>query len=207
MDAARPTGLSGEQAERREQALAATIGKRVREYRLDRAMTIAQLAATTGISKGMLSKVENSQTSASLSTLARLADALTVPVTAFFRGLEEEHDAFYVPYGQGIKINPTDAAAGRTYELLSDTRGPHKRLEPVRVRLDEPTDVFPLYQHRGTEYIYMLEGSLEYGYGTARYTLEPGDSLAFEGEVPHGPTELRELPVEFLSIKAWGRIE
>jgi len=67
--------------------------------------------------------------------------------------------------------------------------------------------VFPLYQHTGTEFIYMLGGTLEYGYGNARYTLVPGDSLQFEGDVPHGPTQLVELPIEFLTIKAWGRVE
>ena len=52
----------------------------------------------------MLSKIENGQTSPSLGTIAALAGALEVPVTALFRGLEEEHDAIYVPAGQGIDI-------------------------------------------------------------------------------------------------------
>jgi len=202
---AQDSGL--ESADRLERALASTIGQRVKEYRLERVLTIAQLAELCGISKGMLSKVENSHTSASLSTLAHLANALEVPVTAFFRGLEEEHHAYFTRAGEGPRINQVNAGEGRIYELLGETRGPHKRIEPMRVRLEKPTDVFPLYQHTGTEYLYMLEGSAEYGYGNSRYTLEPGDSLLFEGEVPHGPTRLIELPVEFLTIKAWGRIE
>ncbi len=196
-----------ESAERLEHALASTIGRRVREYRLERGLTIAELAERSGISKGMVSKVENSQASASLATLARLADALAAPVTALFRGLEEEHDAHFVKAGEGLRINPTDEGDRRIYELLGESRGPNKRIEPVRVRLEEPTDAFPLYQHPGTEYLYMLEGSVEYGCGNARYALEPGDSLLFEGEVPHGPTRLIELPIEFLSVKAWGRVE
>ncbi len=52
-----------------------------------------------------------------------------------------------------------------------------------------------------------MEGTIEYGCGNARYTLAPGDSLMFEGDVPHGPTRLIELPIEFLSVKAWGRVE
>lgn len=155
----------------------------------------------------MLSKVENSHTSASLSTLARLADALSVPVTAFFRGLEEEHDANFVRAGEGIRIDSANGDENRIYELLGQTRGPNKRIEPVRVRLEEPTEVFPLYQHPGTEFIYMLEGAVEYGFGNSRYTLEPGDSLLFEGEVPHGPTQLVALPIEFLTVKAWGRVD
>ncbi len=85
----------------------------------------------------MLSKLENQHASASLSTLARLADALSVPVTAFFRGLEEEQEAYFVPRGKGIEINPANGPAGRVYELLGETRGPNKRIEPIRVRLTE----------------------------------------------------------------------
>ena len=70
--------------------------------------------------------------------------------------------------------------------------------------LTVPTDVFPLYQHAGVEFLFMLEGTLEYGVGTSRYELRPGDSLQFEGEVPHGPTSMSTLPIRFLSIKTSG---
>ena len=190
-----------------EVALGSTIGQRVREFRLERGLTIAQLADLSGISKGMLSKVENAKASASLATLASLVNALAVPVTALFRGLEEEHDAYFVKAGEGIKIDTAGSQEGHIYELLGETRGPHKRIEPVRVRLERESEVFPLYQHAGTEFIIVVEGTIEYGCGNARYTLAPGDSLMFEGDVPHGPTRLIELPIEFLSVKAWGRVE
>ena len=48
--------------------------------------------------------------------------------------------------------------------------------------------------------LYMLEGVMEYGYGRQRYRMEPGDTLQFEGDIPHGPTELITLPIRFLSI-------
>ena len=188
-----------------EHELASTIGRRVREFRMDRGLTITHTAELSGISKSMLSKIENAHTSASLSTLAHLAQALEVPVTALFRGLEEEHDAYFVPAGRGIKIDTVGAMPGRVYELLGATRGPQKRLEPVKVRLEQEAEVFPLYQHAGTEFIYVLTGSVEYGYGTSRYTLTPGDALLFDGNVPHGPTRMIEVPIEFLTVKAWGR--
>lgn len=194
-------------AERLEHALASIIGNRLRAYRVERGLTIAQLAEDSGISKGMLSKVENRRTAASLSTLARLADALSIPVTALFRGLEEEHEAYFVAKGKGLATTPARGSGGPLNELLGDTRGPHKRIEPIRVLITEPIEPFPLYQHAGTEFIHLLAGSMEYGYGNSRYELIPGDSLVFEGEVPHGPTRLISLPVEFLSVKAWGRVE
>ena len=73
----------------------------------------------------------------------------------------------------------------------------------TKERTAPPTEVLPLYQHPGIELIYMLDGKMEYGAGTARYVLGPGDALQFEGEVPHGPVGLLDPPVRFLSIKGF----
>ena len=185
-----------------EEALGAVIAERVREFRLHLGLTVGQLAELTSLSKGMLSKIENAQASPSLATLARLSEALQVPVTAFFRGLNEEQDVLFVKAGQGLDIEHKGSGTGRRYELLGIMRAPNNNLEPVRVTLTERSNTFPLYQHAGTELIYMLTGRMEYGYGSSRYLLESGDALQFIGGVPHGPTALVELPIQFLSIKS-----
>src|SRR5262249_27008230 len=88
----RPATGFGGRAGDLEEALGTVIAARVREFRLQLGWTVGQLAAESGISKGMLSKIENAQAAPSLATLARLSEALQVPVTAFFRGLNEEQD-------------------------------------------------------------------------------------------------------------------
>ncbi len=50
----------------------------------------------------------------------------------------------------------------------------------------------------------MLEGVMVYGYGEAHYTMRAGDALQFDGAGPHGPAELVELPIRFLSITSYG---
>lgn len=180
------------------------IAQRVREHRQQLGLTVAQLAASSGISKGMLSKIENGQTSPSLATLARVAAAINVPVTSLFRGLEEEHDALFVPAGRGLEIVRDGTRVGHRYQLLGSMRGVHKRMEPLLVTLTDESEVFPLFQHPGTEFIFMLEGVMEYGYGIARYTLRKGDALQFDGEIPHGPTKLSKTPIEFLSVIGYG---
>jgi transcriptional regulator with XRE-family HTH domain len=185
-----------------EAALAAAIAQRVREYRLQLGWTIGQLADVCGMSKGMLSKIENAQASPSLATLARLSEALKVPVTTFFRGLNEEQDVLYVKAGRGLAIEHRWSSAGRRYQSLGVMRAPNNQLEPVLVTLTERSDSFPLYQHAGIELIYMLTGRMEYGYGGSRYLMESGDALQFIGGVPHGPVSLLELPIQFLSLKS-----
>jgi DNA-binding XRE family transcriptional regulator len=180
--------------------LGQVIANHVRSRRLEIGLTVGQLAERTGISKGMLSKIENAQTSPSLSTLERLSSALDMPVTSLFRGLAEERDAVFVKAGSGPEIVRKGTRAGHTYELLGTLRGPYKRVEPLLVSLAESTEVFPLFQHAGIEMLYMLEGIMEYSYGREHYRMEKGDTLQFEGDIPHGPTRLVKLPIRFLSI-------
>ncbi|WP_432536153.1 helix-turn-helix domain-containing protein [Kineococcus arenarius] len=180
------------------------IAAQVRAYRSAAGISVAEMAERVGISKAMLSKIENAQTSCSLTTLARLAAGLEVPVTALFRGVDAERDAVFVPAGHGAQIVRRGSRQGHLYELLGALRGPHKRMEAVLVTLTEASEVFPLFQHPGTEILYVLEGAMVYGHGEARYEMHPGDALQFDGEGPHGPEELVELPVKFLSVTAYG---
>jgi len=176
------------------------IAHHVRARRLEIGLNVGQLADRSGISKGMLSKIENAQTSPSLATLERLASALDMPVTSLFRGLAEERDAVFVKAGSGPEIVRKGTRAGHSYELLGSLRGPRKRFEPLLVSLSEETEVFPLFQHTGVEMLYMLDGVMDYCYGKQHYRMELGDTLQFEGDIPHGPIMLVKLPIQFLSI-------
>jgi len=177
------------------------VGERVRELRLGLAMTMERFAEAAGLSLGMLSKIEHGQTSPSLATLTAVANAADVPLTALFRGLDEEHDAVIVPAGEGLRIAHEGDGDGRSYRDLGALRGPLREIEPVMVTITEPGEVFPLFQHGGVEFLHVLEGSLEYGYGAKRYVLSAGDTIQLHGEVPHGPTRIIEVPVRFLSLK------
>lgn len=189
-----------------ERALGMVIGKRVREYRVQLGLSVAELARRMDLSKGMLSKIENAQVSPSLSTLARLAAVVSVPVTSFFRGFDDEREAVFVKAGHGATIVRRGSRVGHEYVLLGSMRGNFKRMEPLLVTLDERSEVFPLFQHSGTELIYMLEGRMSYGYGNTTYAMEASDVLQFDGEVPHGPVELTQVPIRFLSITAHGHV-
>jgi transcriptional regulator with XRE-family HTH domain len=179
------------------------IAKRVRALRRSTGLSVGDMATKVGISKAMLSKIENAQTSCSLNTLARLASGLDVPVTSLFRGADTEREAVFVEAGHGAVIVGRGTRIGHHYELLGALRGQHKRLEPVLVTLTNASEVFPLFQHAGTEMLYMLEGVMVYGHGESEYTLRPGDSLLLDGEGLHGPHELVRLPIRFLAITAY----
>lgn len=192
--------LPADEAAFLEDAITHAIGGRLREERRRLGLTLQEVALRTGMSLGMISKIENAQTSPSLRTLGRVSLALEVPVTTFFRGLEEERDASYVRSGEGIELVRQGTRHGHRYELLAAAKGAQRRMQPFLVTLTEGSETFPLFQHDGVEFLYGLEGAFVYRYGQHTYDLAPGDSLMFHGQTPHGPERLDQLPIRFLSI-------
>ncbi|PZM09857.1 MerR family transcriptional regulator [Rhizobium tubonense] len=186
----------------KENNLEIAIGHEVRAFRKKLGITGADLASATGISLGMLSKIENGNTSPSLTTLQSLARALGVPVTAFFRRFEEVRNAVFVKAGEGLEIERRGTRAGHQYNLLGHIGNSSSGLqvEPYLITLTADSDVFPTFQHDGLELIYMLEGEVKYRHADKLYTMLPGDSLFFDADAPHGPEVLVNLPIRFLSI-------
>ena len=186
----------------RENVLEVAIGREVRAFRKKLGITVADLAVTTGLSVGMLSKIENGITSPSLTTLQSLSRALGVPVTAFLRRFEEERKAVFVKVGSGVDVERRGTRAGHQYTLLghigSDSSG--VVVEPYLITLSEDSDVFPTFQHDGMEFLYMLEGEVVYRHGDRLFTMQPGDSLFFDADARHGPEQLVKLPIRYLSI-------
>jgi transcriptional regulator with XRE-family HTH domain len=179
------------------------IAAQVRALRRASGLSVGDMATKAGISKAMLSKIENAQTSCSLTTLAKLAAMLDVPVTALFRGADTGREAVFTEAAHGSVIVGRGTRVGHHYELLGALRGQHKRLEPVLVTLTNKSEPFPLFQHPGTELLYMLEGVMVYGHGDSEYTMRPGDTLLLDGEGLHGPHDLVRLPIRFLAITAY----
>ena len=180
--------------------LESAIGRQVRQFRQERNFTLVALAQLAGLSRGMLSKIENGMTSPSLATLSALAQALNVPVTSLFRKYEEQRDATFVKANQGLVIERRGSQVGHEYQLLGHTVGKSISVEPYLITLSERSEVFPLFQHAGVEFIYLLDGEIVYRHGAKTYLLAPGDSLFFDSETPHGPEELRKLPIRMLSV-------
>ncbi len=185
--------------------LESCIGQEVRNFRRRLNLKGVELAKLSGLTPGALSKIENGQVSPSLATLQAIAQALSVPVTALFRRFEEQHAASHVPAGKGLLIERRGTRVGHLYHLLGHSTDKRVAFEPYLITLTEESEVFPLFQHTGTEFLYMLEGEVVYRHGDKTYRLRPGDSLLFDAIAPHGPDELISLPARYLSIIAYTR--
>lgn len=206
--AARTSVKSASGAERpnnEERSLDQYIGPTLRKQRLAQGLTLADVATLAGVSRGMLSKIENGQVSTSLDTLHQIVSALGITLTQLFRNFDvPEGSAQHVKSGEGLEVVRRGTKRGHTYHLLAYDQGPQKQIEPFLITMDDASEVFPTFTHPGIEFIYMLEGRIEYRHGRDTYLLEPGDSLTFLGSVPHGPEQLIEVPIRFLAIINYG---
>ena len=184
------------------------VGDALRKARQAKGLTIQDVCGLAGISRGMWSRIENGESMPSLDTLARACKATGLSLARVFKDYDlPEGVAQHVPAGQGMQVVRRGTRRGHTYELLSYDQGPRKLFEPFLITLDDRSEIFPRFQHPGVEFIYMLKGKLEYRHGNRLFRLKPGDAFTFEGDVPHGPERLLQVPIQFLAILYYPQAE
>ncbi len=176
------------------------LGREVRQRRGKIGLTASGLAGAAGISPGMLSKIESGTISASLTTIQALARALNLPVAALFTASESRRDCSYVRRGTGVQIERRGTKAGHRYQLLGHSLSGEVAIEPYLITLTAEAVPYTGFQHVGIEMIYMLSGRVTYRHGDKLYPLEPGDTLLSDAAALHGPEELLQLPMTYLSV-------
>jgi transcriptional regulator with XRE-family HTH domain len=177
------------------------IGLKVKKARLQQGLKITDVARISGISQGMVSKIENSQVSTSLDTLNRLCGVIGLPISELFNDYDRpDGGAQLTKNGEGLEVVRRGTQKGHSYQLLTYQRGGKKSFEPFLVTMDDVSEVFPTFSHPGEEFIHILAGKLIYRHGNHLYEMEAGDSLTFNSEVPHGPENIIDIPVKLLSI-------
>jgi len=171
------------------------LGEKVRELRLKRQQTLRQVGETTGLSIPLLSQVENNAVSPPVATLLRIAKALGVGISYFFREEESRERAVVVRKHERKKafrsIQAHHGDSGYKYEALAYTKN-SKHMEPFWVEFEPKKKEATSYlRHRGEEFIFLFRGRLAFHYDQQEIILDPGDSLYFESDVPHGFRALR----------------
>jgi transcriptional regulator with XRE-family HTH domain len=157
------------------------VGERLRELRLERSMSMRALGRASGLSTNALSMIERSLTSPSVSTLYKIAEALGVPITAFFRLELPKLDIVFRKSSQRSRVDITRG-------LLEGLGGESfiGGVEPLMLTLDVGANSGQLsILHSGHEFVMCLEGRLEYEVENNRYLLETGDCLLFAAQLQH----------------------
>jgi transcriptional regulator with XRE-family HTH domain len=184
------------------------IGGRVAAFRAQRGTKVSELARQVGVSPSLISQIERGQSRPSVSTLFAMAEALDVPVDAFFR--DSGDDAQPARHEPAVAQAEPDASGVDVFEGPSDHRylvrkeqraaidieggvrwerltpSTHDRVEFLELVYGPQAESNPtLYRHPGTEMVLMISGRLDIHVGFERYELEPGDSIHFPSSLPH----------------------
>jgi transcriptional regulator with XRE-family HTH domain len=173
----------------------AVVAARLRWFRTERGLRLEDVAKRAGYTKGFLSKIEHGKASPPLATLLRVAAALGVEADVLFAP-----DAGVAPdasvrtsAGHGVLVRDEGAGPGRTLLAMAAVRH-HKLMEPFVVTLDagqmsadQPTNG-RRHTCPGEEFVYVLEGELDYGVGDETFHLKPGDALYFNATKPNAAT-------------------
>jgi len=182
------------------------IGMKVKAARQKENLKIADVARISGISQGMISKIENAQVSTSLETLNRLCDAISLPISKLFNDFDRpDSRAQFTKSGEGMKVIRRGTDKGHTYHLLNYQRGANRSFEPFLISFDDLSEVFPSFSHPGEVFLYCLEGRISYRHGNHVYDMEAGDCLTFDAEIPHGPELLTEVPIKLLQVVVYDK--
>ncbi len=177
------------------------IGEVFKQLRLAANLTLADLSAGAGVSSAMLSRIENGMATASLDTLERLCLALGIGLSDLFKRIDRKQGtAQLLKRDEQMEVVRVGTKYGYTYKLLSYDKGPKKLFDPFFIEMDKKSQSYPRFSHPGTEFIYVLQGRVEYRFGEFTYLLEPGDAFTFSGDVVHGPERLLDDHAKFLSI-------
>src|SRR3569833_3282206 len=171
------------------------ISNRIKERRRDKNITVQELATLANVSKGLISQIENSRTIPSLMVLIDIIKALEIDLNEFFKDIRTPGTQSPIlvmrkdEYEHFEKENTTDFSYQRILTKFVD----HTTFDFVLLEL-EPNATRPLVETDAWEYKYILSGDIEYLFNDEKIRLRQGDSMLFDGRIPHTPVNNGEGP-------------
>jgi transcriptional regulator with XRE-family HTH domain len=159
------------------------IGQRIKDLRLERRLTLEEVAERTGCSAGFLSQLERNLAAPSISMLYSIAGALDVPISHFFPEMINPPKVVRADERETFRFEGSPI----TYSLLT-TQFPDRVMESLIVLIEPSDGKLPADEYRahpGEEFGYVLDGTLRLWIVDERYDLHPGDSIHFLATVKH----------------------
>jgi transcriptional regulator with XRE-family HTH domain len=158
----------------------ASFGKRLKKLRLQRGLTLQDLAAQSGLSKGFLSRLELGERQASISAVLKLCKIFQVSLASLFESPLQKPSCTIIRAAEVVE----KSARGLKYALLSDATRLFN-VQPIRVTVSPSRRGDEHYYHDGVEWLYVLRGTLTLSIMGKTYELGEGDAAHFESRLPH----------------------
>ena len=173
------------------------IGKKIRELRKQQDISLRQLSRRTGLSNSLLSQVENSKISPSISTLDKIARALEVSIVQFFEDVKIKEIS--ITRQDQRRIVPS-GKKGISFEMLTK-RVTNKKLQPMLLKMKAGNSTLqkPCH-HEGEEFCMVLSGKVELNFGNRKYILEEGDSVYLDASLAYSWKNICNEEVEAIWV-------
>jgi transcriptional regulator with XRE-family HTH domain len=184
---------------------ALNLGKQIRDMRLRKGFTLQNISDLTGLSKPLLSQIENDVTLPPIATLLKISKALGKHIGDFFQETVSNHKRIAVVRQEERRetmrrLHEEAERVGYRYESLAYPMR-DKCMEPFIVEIEPQEEKnTPVYQHMGEEFLFVLEGEMEFRGDDQVIVLRPGDSLYFDSKIPHALRGLKGRKVRVLAV-------
>ena len=175
------------------------IGANIRRMRTSQGLSLDAMSHKTGLSKGYLSKVENSDKAPPVSTLLLIAKSLGVTISEVFGEGQEKVTAAVVTKAERKPVARDGTVFGYSYETLAH-KYPGKHMEPYILTIPGHSTESAVFQHQGEEMMVMIEGTMQFFHGNDEFIMHPGDCIYFDGGIEHYGLPMHGKDVKVLMV-------
>lgn len=182
--------------------LTSFIGGKIKDLRKSQDLKLGELSDRSGISIAMLSKIENGRVYPTIPTLIQVLNSLKADLNEFFADLNQEEEfPGYLLYKKSDykSIKKEEESIGFDYQMVMNRKMEKSSMEISLLTISPGAQREPVSTN-GFEFLYLIKGNLSYTLGDNTLSLEEGDSLFFNGEIPHVPVNHSDTDVMLLVI-------
>ena len=177
------------------------IGKRIKEIRKSGGKTINDIAGRASVTGGLISRIENGRTIPSLPVLLKIINSLEVEVTDFFNGMPQVNGTNFIVSRKvdNSVIEKEDEAVGFSYTYIFGKQLSSLGFETVLLEV-APNSKRDKVTTDAFEFKYILSGECYYDIGGEEVLLKEGDSIFFDGRIPHVPINRGSISSKMLVL-------
>jgi transcriptional regulator with XRE-family HTH domain len=180
------------------------LGQKIKNLRQRQGLSLPQVAEKASLSEPLMAQIEGEVVAPPVATLLKISRALNVNIGYFFQDQDAEKRAVIVLRNERKKvfrrIHEEPSKVGYYYESLAYPKA-DKHMEPFHVTFEvKNKEDLIFFNHKGEEFIYVLDGQLEFNYEDETYALGTGDSLYFDASLPHAFRAVGKKPALAIDV-------
>jgi transcriptional regulator with XRE-family HTH domain len=175
------------------------LSQRIKQRRIHLGLSLEEIAGAAGQTRSWLSKVENFRITPSLPALARVAEALRIPLARLLDGLDAKPQIVLTKKKDRRLIQRDPQNSDIVYHSLTSGRA-NRRMNPFVLHIPPGGGRSVSRPHEGEEFLIVLNGKVTLEYGKKSFHLEDGDTLYFDADTPHRLHNRHKKPAQVMCV-------